>query len=386
MSSAHFISFSPPLIGQEEIDEVIDTLRSDWITTGPKTRQFESDFAAYLHAPGALALNSCTAGLHTALAALNIGPGDEVITTTMTFCATANVIEEVGARTVLVDVEADTLNMDPARVGAAITARTRAIMPVHFAGHPVDMDPIRALAAAHDLQIVEDAAHSLPATYKGRLIGSWDNPAAYSFYATKNLTTGEGGMLTGTQEFLDRARILMLHGMSRDAWKRYEKNGSWFYEVVTPGFKYNMSDIQASLGIWQLRKLAAYQQRRRQVVDAYSHAFSEVEALETPVERAEVTSAWHLYVLRLHPECLTIDRNRFIEEMTARNIGTSVHFIPIHLHPYYREKYGYAPDAYPVAYANYQRTLSLPLNPRMSDDDVAAVIEAVLDIVKTYRR
>ena len=381
-----FLPFSPPLIGEEEIAEVVDTLRSSWITTGPKTRRFETEFAAHVHAPGALALSSCTAALHTALVTLQIGPGDEVVTTPMTFAASANVIEHVGARPVLADVEPDTLNIDPARVAAAITPRTRAILPVHYAGHPVELDALGRLAERHRLAVIEDAAHALPAAYKGRRIGAGTNPAAFSFYATKNLTTAEGGMLTGDPDFLARARIVSLHGMSGEASKRYDKGGSWYYEVVLPGFKYNMTDIQAALGVWQLRKLERHQARRRAVVALYDAAFAGEPALELPVTRPEVEHAWHLYVLRLRPEALRIDRDRFITALAERNIGASVHFIPIHLHPYYRDRYGYAPDAFPVAHANYRRMLSLPLNPRLSDQDVADVIEAVRDVVRTHRR
>jgi dTDP-4-amino-4,6-dideoxygalactose transaminase len=380
------LPFSPPLIGEEEISEVVDTLRSDWITTGPKTKRFEKEFAAYLDAPGALALNSCTAGLHTALATLGIGPGDEVITTPMTFAASVNVIEHVGAQPVLVDVEPDTLNLDPALVAAAITPRTRAVLPVHFAGHPADLDPIAELATTHRLAVIEDAAHALPARYRNRPIGAGGNPVAFSFYATKNLTTAEGGMLTGDADFLDRARVVSLHGMSRDAWKRYERGGNWFYEVVVPGFKYNMTDIQAALGLWQLRKLAGFQERRRAIVRMYDEAFAQDDALELPARRPEVEHAWHLYVLRLRPGALHIHRDEFIEELRKRNIGTSVHFIPIHVHPYYRDKYHYQPDSFPVAYGNYQRMLSLPLNPRLADGDVHDVIDAVLDVVRRHRR
>lgn len=381
-----FLPFSPPSIGDDEIAEVVDTLRSNWITTGPKTRRFEAEFAAFLGAPGALALNSCTAGLHTALVTLGIGRGDEVITTPMTFAASVNVIEHVGARPVLVDVEPDTLNIDPAKVEAAISPSTKAVLPVHYAGHPVDLDALYTIADAHGIAVVEDAAHALPASYKGRRIGSGNNPVAFSFYATKNMTTAEGGMLTGDPEFLERARVTSLHGMSRDAWRRYDKGGSWCYEVVAPGFKYNMTDIQASLGLWQLRKLEGFQERRRAVVRAYNDAFSNIDALQPPVERPEVEHAWHLYVLRLQLDALSIDRNRFAKELTDRNIGTSVHFIPIHLHPYYRDKYGYVPSDYPVAYQNFMRMLSLPLNPSLTDQDVGDVIEAVLDVVKKHQR
>jgi dTDP-4-amino-4,6-dideoxygalactose transaminase len=381
-----YLPFAPPLIGDEEIAEVVATLRSDWITTGPKVTRFEARFAAAVSAPAALALSSCTAGLHTALVASGIGAGDEVITTPLTFAATVNVVEHVGARPVLVDVEPDTLTIDPEHIASAITARTRAIIPVHYAGHPAELDPIHEMARDHGLLVLEDAAHAIPASYRGRQIGSGLNPVSFSFYATKNLTTGEGGMLTADPEILARARVLSLHGLSRDAAKRYEAGGHWSYEVLAPGFKYNMTDIQAALGLWQLRKLDRFQQRRRQVVAAYQAAFEPEDALELPVEHPWVEHAWHLYVLRLRPAALRIGRDRFIEELTARNIGTSVHFIPIHLHPYYRDRYGYRPADFPVAYDSFQRMTSLPLNPRLSDQDVADVIEAVLDVIRAYRR
>lgn len=386
MARKSFLPFSPPLIGEEEIKEVVDTLQSGWITTGPKTKRFELEFMSYLNSPGALALNSCTAGLHTALVTLGIGEGDEVITTPFTFASSVNVIEHVGARPVLADIEEDTLNICPNKIRAAITSRTKAILPVHFAGHPVELDQIREIASVYNLKIIEDAAHALPAKYKGDFIGAGENFAAFSFYATKNLTTAEGGMLTGSPELLDKARMISLHGLSHDAWKRYDKSGSWFYEVVFPGFKYNMTDIQASLGLWQLKKLERFQQRRREVVRAYNTAFSNSEVLEIPVERPGIEHAWHLYVLRLKLEALKIDRDQFIEELKRRNIGSSVHFIPIHLHPYYREKYKYRPEDYPIAYENFKRIISLPLNPGLSEEDVSDVIEAVMDIVKEYSR
>jgi dTDP-4-amino-4,6-dideoxygalactose transaminase len=385
-SRAEFLLFSPPSVGQEEIDEVVDTLRSGWITTGPKTQQFEASFRARVQAPSALALNSCTAGLHLGLKLLGVGRGDEVITTPMTFCACANVIEHLGAIPRFVDVEPDTLNLDPRQLESAVTSRTRAILPVHYAGHPADLDPIYDIACHRGLGVVEDAAHALPARYKGRLIGSTEHPVAFSFYATKNLTTGEGGMLTGGPELLARARTLGLHGMSRDAWKRYGPGGSWFYSVEEPGFKYNMTDVQAALGLAQLRKLDRFQQRRRQVAEMYTRAFQDVDALQVPVEREEVEHAWHLYVLRLRPEALRIRRDRFVQELTARNIGSSVHFIPIHLHPYYQRKYQHAPEAFPVALSNYQRMLSLPLHPMLTDEDIDDVIQAVLDIVARFGR
>jgi dTDP-4-amino-4,6-dideoxygalactose transaminase len=381
-----FLLFSPPAVGQEEIDEVVDTLRSGWITTGPKTQQFEAAFRDRVEAPSALALNSCTAGLHLGLLALGVRAGDEVITTPMTFCACANVIEHLGATPRLVDVEPDTLNIDPVAIEAAVTPRTRAIMPVHYAGHPADLDPIYDIACHRGLGVIEDAAHGLPARYKGRLIGSGPNPVSFSFYATKNLTTGEGGMLTGEPELLAQARRLGLHGMSRDAWKRYGPGGSWFYQIEEPGFKYNMTDVQAAMGLAQLRKLDRFQQRRREVAASYNAAFEGIDSLEVPAERPEVEHAWHLYVLRLRPEALRISRDQFIEELAARNIGTSVHFIPIHLHPYYRQKYEYAPAAFPTALGNYHRLLSLPLHPRLTDEDVGDVVTAVLDMAARFAR
>ena len=380
-----FLPFSPPDITDEEISAVVDTLRSGWITTGPKTRAFEAEFCEFVEAESALALNSCTAGLHLALAALEIGPGDEVITTPMTFCASVNVIEHVGATPVLVDIDPEILTLDPARVAEAITPRTKAIMPVHYAGHPAEMRPLLELAKQHSLYIIEDAAHSLPASYEGRTIGGIGDFTAFSFYATKNLTTGEGGMLTGSPEYIERARVLSLHGMNRDAWKRYDAEGSWYYEVVRPGFKYNMTDIQAAIGRVQLARLPEMQERRRRVVERYNEAFSQSDALQIPVSRPNVEHAWHLYVLRLNLDRLTINRARFIEELKARNIGASVHFIPIHLHPFYRDKYGWQPEDFPRAYEEYQRLISLPLHPRLSDEDVTDVIEAVLNVVEAYR-
>ena len=303
----------------------------------------------------------------------------------MTFAASVNVIEHEGATPILVDVEPDTLNIDPARVAEAITPRTRAILPVHYTGHPADMNPLLDLAKQHNLRVIEDAAHALPATYENRMVGTIGDFTAFSFYATKNLTTAEGGMLTGNAELINEARIWSLHGMSRDAWKRYEKNGSWYYEIVAPGFKYNMTDIQAAIGLVQLQRLETMQQRRYEIVRQYNAVFGDMDELETPTERPNVQSAWHLYVLRLSLDKLKIDRNQFIEEMRVRNIGTSVHFIPIHLHPFYRDKYGWQPDDFPVAYHEYQRLVSLPLHPGLTDDDVADVITAAQDIVQHNR-
>jgi dTDP-4-amino-4,6-dideoxygalactose transaminase len=381
-----FLPFSPPFIGAEEIAEVVDTLKTDWITTGPKTRRFEEDVRILLGAPAALAVSSATDGMLVALAALGVKPGDEIITTTMTFCSTVHVIEHVGARPVLVDVEADTLCIDPEQVTRAITPKTKGILPVHIYGHPCDMDPLLDLARVHDLFVLEDAAHAFPARYKGRTVGTIGNCTVLSFYATKNITTAEGGMLLGDRNLVANARTWSLHGMSRDAYKRYSAEGSWFYEVVLPGFKCNMTDIQASLGLQQLKKLPLFQQRRREVVNAYNAALSELPELQVPVERADVESALHIYPLRINLDRLSIDRRQFIEELKARKIGASVHFIPNHLHPYYRDKYGFRPEDFPVAYGNYQRLVSLPLHPRLSEADVQDVIDAVSDVVARHRR
>ena len=389
------LPFSPPLIGDEEINEVVDGLRTGWLTTGPKVEQFEDEFASFARPGAALALNSGTAALHVGLATLGIGPGDEVLTTPMTFCSCVHVIEQVGANPILIDVEPDTLNIDPKKIAEVLEGKEspfpmdhgrKAILPVHLYGHPCNMDEIIEIARKYNLHVIEDAAHALPAKYNGQSVGTIGDLTAFSFYATKNITTGEGGMLTGKPDLIEEARLWSLHGMKRDAWKRYSNEGSWYYEVVRPGFKYNMSDIAAAIGIQQLKKLPLFQKRRREIVRRYQEAFSEMEELQVPVERPEVEHAWHLYVIRLNLGLLKISRNTFIEELKARNIGTSVHFIPIHLHPYYRDKYAYKPDDFPVAYREYQRIMSLPLYPKMTDQDVEDVIEAVTDVVKHYRR
>lgn len=379
MARDTFLPYSPPSIGQEEIDEVVATLRTDWITTGPKTKAFERQFGEYVGAPDAtsLMLNSCTAGLHVALVALGIGPGDEVIVPTLTFAATANVVEHVGAKPVLVDVEPDTLCIDPEAVRAAVTPRTRAVMPVHYAGHPADLDPLFEIAAEHGLEIVEDAAHAAPTYYHGVMVGSRQNFASFSFYATKNLTTSEGGALTGRPELLADARVIGLHGMSADGWKRFDKSGSWEYDIAMPGFKYNMTDLQAAIGMHQLRKLKGFHARRREVVSRYTAAFSGDERLQPPVERQNCSSAWHLYVLRLQPEQARVSRNDFIDKLKERNIGTSVHYRPLHMMSYYAGKYGFSAEDFPVAKDAYERMVSLPLHPRLSEQDVDDVIESV---------
>jgi dTDP-4-amino-4,6-dideoxygalactose transaminase len=391
-----FLPFNPPSIGEEEIAEVVDTLRSGWITTGPKVAAFEAAFAQRVGAPAALGLSSCTAAMHVALAALGVGPGDVVVTTPMTFCSTVHVVEHLGARPLFVDVEPATLTMDARQLSDALSrkghqdGRLKAILPVHFAGHPCDLDAILAVASDFGMAVVEDAAHALPARWKGRPIGEvaaeeHHRAVAFSFYATKNLTTGEGGMLTATSALLEEARMWSLHGMSRDAWERYQRGGSWYYEVVRPGFKYNMTDIEAAIGLRQLEKLDGFQARRRQIAARYTQAFTQVDEVEAPSCRPEADHAWHLYVLRLHLDRIAISRAQFIDELSSRRIGTSVHFIPVHVHPYYRDKYGHRPDDFPVTLEAYQRAVSLPIYPAMTDQDVDDVVEAVVDVVQRWR-
>jgi len=383
---ATLLPFSPPSIGDEEIDEVAATLLGEWLTTGPRTQRFEAEMARYVGAERALAVSSGTAAMQIALAAAGIGPGDEVITTTMTFCATAHVIHHAGATPVIVDVEPDTLNIDPAAVERAVTPRTRAIMPVHLYGHPAEMDPLLDLARAHDLIVIEDAAHALPATYRGRVVGSIGPLCAFSFYATKNLTTGEGGMLTGTHALVDAARPWTRHGIDRDRQAASGTKDSWWYDVVLPGFKCNMSDIMAAIGLRQLEKLDAFHERRVAIAAAYSKAFADMPQLQVPTERPHVRSAWHLYALRLHLDRLTIDRARFIEELRQRHISASVHFIPLHHMRFYADVYGLSASDYPVAEREAARLLSLPLHPLLTDHDVDDVIETTREVARVFAR
>ncbi len=381
-----FLEFSPPSLGEEETAAVVETLESGWITTGPRVGQFEEDFAAVVDAEDALAVSSATAAMQIALASAGIGAGDEVVTTPMTFASTVHVIEHVGAKPVLVDVEPRTLCIDPEQVARAIGPATKAILPVHLYGHPCEMSRLLDLAASSGLLVVEDAAHALGASYRQNSVGSIGDFTAFSFYSTKNITTGEGGMLTGNAELISRARPWALHGMTRDALSRYREAGSWYYEVVLPGFKCNMTDVQAAMGIRQLAKLERFQSRRRAIAQRYTKAFSELCQIETPQVLEGSESAWHIYAIRLHLDRLKIDRARFIEELTRRKIGSSVHFIPIHIHPYYRERYGYQPEDFPVTWQNYPRLVSLPLHPGLGEQDVADVIEAVSDVAEQFRR
>jgi len=384
--SLPFLPFALPEIGEEEIAEVVDTLRSGWITTGPKAKRFEEDFVAYLGDPSlqAIAVNSATAGLHLTLEALGIGPGDEVITTTHTFTATAEVVRYLGADVVLVDVDPATLNIDPRAVEAAITPRTKAVLPVHYAGLAADMGAILDIARRHGLKVVEDAAHALPTTCGGALVGTLASDACvFSFYANKTMTTGEGGMLvTRDTALAKRARVMRLHGMSRDAFDRYSSSvPSWAYEIVAPGFKYNLTDIAAALGLQQLKRIEGFQRRREAIAARYDAAFADLPLITPPRPAPGDRHAWHLYVVRL-ADGAPLVRDRFIERLFEAGIGCSVHFIPLHLHPYWRDRYGLVPAQFPHSQHAYERMLTLPLYTRMSDGDVERVVTTVRDLLR----
>ena len=376
-----FLPYALPEIGEEEIAEVVDALRSGWITTGPKCQRFEQDFSAFLGDESLLsvAVNSATAGLHLALEALGIGPGDEVITTTHTFTATAEVVRYLGADVKLVDIDPATLNIDPALVEAAITPRTKAIMPVHYAGLAAAMPALLDIAHRHGLKVVEDAAHALPSSIGGATIGTLASAATvFSFYANKTITTGEGGMLvTRDPALAARARTMRLHGMSRDAFDRFtSKVPSWYYEVVAPGFKYNLTDIAAALGIHQLKRARAFQQRRAKIAALYEAAFAGLPLLTPPQAPPGDLHAWHLYALRLAPQA-AVARDAFIERLFEQGIGCSVHYIPLHLQPYWRDRYRLEATQFPHSQRAYESLVSLPIYTRMSDADADRVIQAV---------
>lgn len=376
-----FLPFALPEIGDEEIAEVVDTLKSGWITTGPKARRFETEFSAFLGEPGlhSIAVNSATAGLHLALEAVGMGPGDEVITTTHTFTATAEVVRYLGADVKLVDIDPATLNIDPSQVEAAITPRTKAILPVHYGGLAADMPALLAIARRHGLRVIEDAAHALPSTSGGRLVGTLDSDATvFSFYANKTITTGEGGMLVTRDDALaQRARVMRLHGMSRDAFDRFTaKVPSWYYEIVAPGFKYNLTDIAAALGLHQLKKAHAFQQRRAAIAARYHEAFAGLPLIPAPLAPAGELHAWHLYPIRLLPGA-GLGRDEAIERLFAQGIGCSVHYIPLHLQPYWRDRYALQAAQFPHSQHAYEQMLSLPIYTRMGDADVERVVQAV---------
>ncbi|NDJ24215.1 aminotransferase class I/II-fold pyridoxal phosphate-dependent enzyme [Nostoc sp. B(2019)] len=376
----NFLPFALPDIGEEEIAEVVHSLRSGWLTTGAKTKRFEQDFAEFIgHGVEAIAVNSATSGLHLALEALGISLGDEVITTVHTFTATAEVIRYLGANPVFVDIDPLTLNIDPTKIEAAITPRTKAIMPVHFGGLACDMEPILAIAQKYGLKVVEDAAHAIPTTYQSKLIGSLNSDVTvYSFYATKTIATGEGGMLvTRNPEVAKRCRIMRLHGISQDAFDRYTSTKpSWHYQVVAPGFKYNMTDLAASLGIHQLKKAWIFQKKRAAIANLYDAELANLP-LHLPAKPAEGDiHSWHLYVIRLD-DSVEVSRNTFIEQLTAKGIGCSVHYIPLHLHPYWRDTYNLCSEDFPCASYAYERIVSLPIYTKMTESDQTRVIQVV---------
>jgi dTDP-4-amino-4,6-dideoxygalactose transaminase len=382
-----FLPFHLPDIDDAEIRAVEQILRSGWLTTGPKVREFEQQFAEFVGARHAIAVNSCTAALHLALDAVGVKEGDEVLVPTLTFAATAEVVFYLRARPVLVDCCANTLNIDPNRIERAISPRTRAIIPVHFAGQPCEMNQIREIAQRHNLAVIEDAAHALPARYRGQMVGSIGDITCFSFYATKTITTGEGGMITtDNDEYAERMRIMSLHGISKNAWKRYTADGSWRYDILYPGYKYNLTDIAAALGVEQLRKCNRFYETRKSLAQKYDRAFADMPAIRTPFVSGEVEHAWHVYVIQLDLDQLTITRDRFIEELKRANIGASVHFIPLHLHPFYRDTLHYEALEFPCATQIFDRIISLPLYTRMSSQDRQDVIDAVGDIVKRYQR
>jgi dTDP-4-amino-4,6-dideoxygalactose transaminase len=379
--SLPFLPFALPDIGDEEIAAVTDTLRSGWVTTGPKAKAFEAAFSQWLGDPSlhSIAVNSATAGLHLALEAAGIAPGDEVITTTHTFTATAEVVRYLGADVKLVDIDPATLNIDAAAVEAAVGPRTRAIIPVHYAGLAADMPRLLATAKQHGLRVIEDAAHALPSTSEGALVGTLQSDAAvFSFYANKTITTGEGGMLVTRDEALAaRARVMRLHGMSRDAFDRFTATvPSWYYEIVAPGFKYNLTDIAAALGIEQLKKARTFAEKRAALAAAYDEALAGLPVILPPQPPAGQTHAWHLYVLRLADDA-AISRDKLIEHLFEQGIGCSVHYIPLHLHPYWRERYALQRQQFPHSQRAYERMLSLPLHTRMGEADVHRVAQAI---------
>jgi dTDP-4-amino-4,6-dideoxygalactose transaminase len=382
-----FLPFSLPDIGDAEITSVEQVLRSGWLTTGPKVKEFERQFAELVGARHAIAVNSCTAALHLALDAVGIKEGDEVIVPTLTFAATAEVVFYLKARPVLVDCCPKTLNIDSELIEKAITPRTRAIIPVHFAGQPCQMDAIRDIAQRHRLAIIEDAAHALPARYRDQVVGTIGDITCFSFYATKTITTGEGGMITtDNDEYADRMRIMSLHGISKDAWKRYTAEGSWRYDILYPGYKYNLTDMAAALGVEQLKKCFSFYEARKKMAQEFNRAFARIEALTTPFVDSIVEHAWHLYVIQLNLGRLAISRDCFIEKLKHANIGTSVHFIPLHLHPFYRDTLHYDAREFPCATQVFERIISLPLYTRMKPQDQQDVIDAVQEIVDRHQR
>jgi dTDP-4-amino-4,6-dideoxygalactose transaminase len=383
-----FLPFARPALGDEEIAEVVDTLRSGWITTGPKVERFAADFAEYVGGRFAVPVSSGTAGLHVALLALGIGPGDEVITTPMTFVATLNTIVHCGAVPVLADIDAATLNIQVEEIERKISPSTRAILPVHYVGQPVDLDPILELAASRGIEVLEDAAHAVGAEYKGRRIGSFPTTSVFSFHPNKNMTTGEGGMVvTEDEEVFEKASLLKFHGMDRESWKRFAKAGSPRYDVAVPGFKYNMMDIQAALGLHQLKRLEGFLVERERLAQRYDRALAGLSGLILP-QRVPypVRHAWHLYTPLVDSDRLTIGRDQFMAELKTRNIGTGLHYTAAHEFSYYRERFGWSAEDFPAAHFVSERIVSLPLFPGLTDADQDDAIAAIREVLEKFRR
>ena len=385
---AAFLPFARPSLGDEEIAEVVDTLRSGWITTGPRVEQFAEAFRDFVGGRFAVPVSSATAGLHVALLALGVGGGDEVITTPMTFVATLNTIVHCGATPVLADIDATTLNIRVEEVERRLTKRTRAIVPVHYVGQPADLDPLMEIAAGRGIALLEDAAHAAGSEYKGRRIGSFPTTSVFSFHPNKNMTTGEGGMVvTEDEDVFEKASLLKFHGMDREAWKRFAKSGSPRYDVVVPGFKYNMMDLQAALGLHQLKRLDGFLRERERLALAYDEKLAGVAGLILPQRVAyPVRHAWHLYTPLVDIDRLTIDRDRFIDELKARNIGTGLHYAAAHEFSYYAKRFGWKPADYPEAHFVSERIVSLPLFPGLSDSDQDDAVEAIRDVLGEFRR
>jgi perosamine synthetase len=382
-----FLLFHKPFISEEEVDEIVDTVRSGWLSMGPKTIRFEDSFSEYIGVKNSVAVSSWTAAGHLTLEAFGIKEGDEVIVPTMTFPATAEIVCYFKAKPVIVDVSPDTLNISLDAIEKAISPRTKAIIPVHYAGQPCDMDEIHELAKKHNLKVLEDAAHSLPAIYKGKKVGTMSDVTCFSFYATKTLSTGEGGMIcTNDDEIAERCKIMRLHGINRDAWKRYTESGSWYYEVVAPGYKYNFTDLQASLGIPQLKKVDAMWNWRKKIAAKYTEAFKDLDTLQLHTIKPDRESSWHLFPVRLYLDRLTKNRAQIINELRQKNVGVGVHFMPVHQHLFYHETFNLSDDDYPVASEVFPRLMSIPIYPGMTDENVDRVINVLVDTLNKFKK
>ena len=382
-----FLPFHQPLIENEEIDAVVSTLKSGWLSTGPKVHEFEKSMSEYLGIPHCIALNSGTAALHLALKAIGLKENDEVLIPTNTFTSTGEVVTYFNAKPVLVDCTIENSNIYVNQIESKITKNTKAIMPVHFGGNPCEMDIIQNICKKYDLRLIEDAAHALTSKFQNNLIGTVGDITCFSFYATKNITTGEGGMaVTSNPEYAETIRKLSLHGITIDAWNRYAKKGSWFYEVSDAGFKYNMSDILASIGTVQIKKAELMLQKRTNIAKTYTDQFSNISAINLPITKPENRNAWHLYVIQIKPEQLKINRETFIDKLKEYNIGTSVNFIPLHRHPYYKNKFGYSFKEFPNSESIYRNSISLPIYPKMTAADVDYVIETIKHLISTYKK